>query len=78
MRWWDLVCVSAREEIRFPSVLLQVCEAEAAEAPPAMTTVYRERHELLTAALVTRFAPHLELLSSHTGLHVAAKPGGRP
>ena len=21
MRWWDLVCVSAREEIRFPSVL---------------------------------------------------------
>jgi len=43
-----------------------------------MTTVYRERHELLTAALVTRFAPHLELLSSHTGLHVAAKPGGRP
>jgi hypothetical protein len=43
-----------------------------------MTTVYRERHELLTAALVTRFAPHLELLPSRTGLHVAAKPGGRP
>lgn len=43
-----------------------------------MTPVYRERHELLTAALVTRFAPHLELLPSHTGLHVAAKPGGRP
>jgi len=43
-----------------------------------MTTVYRERHELLTATLITRFAPHLELLPSHTGLHVAAKPGGRP
>jgi len=43
-----------------------------------MTTVYRERHELLTAALVTRFAHHLELLPSHTGLHVAAKPKRRP
>jgi len=42
-----------------------------------MTTVYRERHELLTVALVTRFAPHLKLLS-HSGLHVAAKSGGRP
>jgi hypothetical protein len=43
-----------------------------------MTTVYRERHELLTAALVTRFASHLELLPSNTGLHVAASPDERP
>jgi len=23
VRWWDLMCVSTREEIQFPSVLLQ-------------------------------------------------------
>ena len=43
----------------------------------AMKTVYRERYELLTAALVRRFEPRLELLPSHRGLHVVAKPGGR-
>jgi hypothetical protein len=25
LRWWDLVCVSTRVEIQFPTVLLQGC-----------------------------------------------------
>jgi GntR family transcriptional regulator/MocR family aminotransferase len=37
-----------------------------------LNAVYRERHEIIRDRLVTEFADHLELIPSHTGLHVAA------
>jgi GntR family transcriptional regulator/MocR family aminotransferase len=37
-----------------------------------MSAVYRVRHEMITKALTTEFAEHLELIPSSAGLHVAA------
>jgi GntR family transcriptional regulator / MocR family aminotransferase len=36
-----------------------------------LNVVYRERHQMLTTALATRFDAYLELMPSSTGLHVA-------
>ena len=59
------------------ATVLQVALAEFLEAGGfgrhlrRVSAVYRERHEMLTAALATRFDAHLELMPSNTGLHVA-------
>jgi GntR family transcriptional regulator/MocR family aminotransferase len=37
-----------------------------------MTTVYRERHAMITEIITRDFADHLELLPSEAGLHLAA------
>jgi GntR family transcriptional regulator/MocR family aminotransferase len=37
-----------------------------------MAAIYRARHEVVTQALLTEFAEHLELVPSRAGLHVAA------
>jgi GntR family transcriptional regulator/MocR family aminotransferase len=38
-----------------------------------VNSVYRERHELIAGVLEREFSDHLELISSSTGLHMAAR-----
>jgi hypothetical protein len=63
VRWWDLVCVSTREEIQFPSVLLK----PLGHLSPRLATLVRGRplwNQRITSGLTLIMAHAIEVAES--------------